>query len=219
MLAHLPNSPALNPIDNLEMAKARQELVLDQMYFQGYITAEEAWAAKQQDLTLVSKEYDITAPHFVMYVRRLLLERYGLDLVYRGGLRVITTLDLELQNEAERVAREYIATVAEKHDVHNAAVVVLDAPTGEVLTMVGSLDYFDSTIAGQVNVATAERQPGSSFKPFTYATAFAQGHTPATMIMDVRTSFPDDPNPRMYRRTATASSTVPVLLRSHWATP
>ncbi len=214
MLAHLPNSPALNPIDNPEMAKTRQEVVLDQMYLQGYITAEEAWAAKQEELTVISKEYDITAPHFVMYVRKLLLERFGSDLVYRGGLRVITTLDLELQSEAERVAREYIATVVEKHDVHNAAVVVLDAPTGEILTMVGSLDYFDSTIAGQVNVATSERQPGSSFKPFTYVTAFAQGYTPATMIMDVRTSFPDDPNPPYVPENSDRKFHGPVLLRS-----
>jgi len=214
MLAHLPNAPALNPIDNPEMAKTRQELVLDQMYLQGYISAEDAWAAKQEQLTLVSKKFDITAPHFVMYVRKLLQDRYGSDLVYRGGLRVITTLDLELQNEAERVAREYIATVVEQHQVHNAAVVVIDAETGEILTMVGSLDYFDSTIAGQVNVAISERQPGSSFKPFTYVTAFAQGYTPATMIMDVRTSFPDDPNPPYVPENSDRKFHGPVLLRS-----
>lgn len=214
MLAHLPNAPALNPIDNWEMAKSRQELVLDQMYLQGYITAEEAWAAKQEELVLISKEFDITAPHFVMYVRKLLQDRYGSDLVYSGGLRVITTLDLELQNEAERVAREFIATVSEAHEVHNASVVVIDAPTGEILTMVGSLDYFDSTISGQVNVATSERQPGSSFKPFTYVTAFAQGYTPATMIMDVRTSFPDDPNPPYVPENSDRKFHGPVLLRT-----
>jgi penicillin-binding protein 1C len=214
MLAHLPNAPALNPIDNPEMAKTRQELVLDQMYLQGYISAGDAWAAKQEQLTLVSKKFDITAPHFVMYVRKLLQDRYGSDLVYRGGLRVITTLDLDLQTEAERVAREYIATVAEKNQVHNAAVVVIDAQTGEILTMVGSLDYFDSKIAGQVNVAISERQPGSSFKPFTYATAFAQGYTPATMIMDVRTSFPDDPNPPYVPENSDRKFHGPVLLRT-----
>ena len=214
MLAHLPNAPALNPIDNPEAAKTRQELVLDQMYLQGYITAEEAWAAKQEELVLVSKEFDITAPHFVMYVRKLLQERYGSDLVYSGGLRVVTTLDLELQTEAERVAREQIAEVAEAHQVHNAAVVVINAQTGEILAMVGSLDYFDSKIAGQVNVATSERQPGSSFKPFTYVTAFAQGYTPATMIMDVRTSFPDDPNPPYVPENSDRKFHGPVLLRA-----
>ncbi|MBC7233235.1 MAG: transglycosylase domain-containing protein [Chloroflexi bacterium] len=213
MLAHIPQYPALNPIDNFEKAKVRQEIVLDQMYLQGYISAEEAWAAKQEELHIVSKRFDITAPHFVMYVRQLLEKKFGTDVVYRGGLRVYTTLDLELQNEAERVAREYIAEVKEAHNVHNAAVVVLDVKTGEILSMVGSLDYFDSSIAGQVNVAISPRQPGSSFKPFTYVTAFAQGYTPATMIMDVRTSFPDSPNPPYVPENHDRRFRGPVLVR------
>ncbi len=194
MLVHLPNAPALNPVDNPTEAKKRQEIVLDQMYLQGYISAEEAWAAKQEKLTVVSKPFEITAPHFVMYVRRLLEDKFGFDMVYRRGLRVYTTLDLEVQTEAERIAREHVEDIRERN-VSNAAAVVIDAPTGEILTMVGSLDYFDPEIDGQVNVALSERQPGSSFKPFTYVTAFAQGYTPAMMIMDVRTSFPDLPNP------------------------
>jgi penicillin-binding protein 1C len=212
MLAHLPNSPALNPIDNPIEAKRRQEIVLDQMYLQGHITAEEAWAAKQEQLTIVSKPFDITAPHFVMYVRRLLEDKFGLDMVYRAGLRVHTTLDLELQTEAERISREHVDSVRE-NNVTNAAVVVIDAPTGEILTMVGSLDYFDPDIDGQVNVALSERQPGSSFKPFTYVTAFAQGYTPATMIMDVRTSFPDAPNPPYVPENHDRKFHGPVLLR------
>ena len=214
MLAHLPNAPSLNPIDNLEAAKARQAVVLDQMYLQGYISAEEAWNAKQEELTIVSKPYEIVAPHWVMYVRKQLEDLYGLDAVYRGGLRVITTLDLELQNEAERIARDFIATVAEEHNVHNAAVVVIDAQTGEILCMVGSLNYFDSKIAGQVNVAISERQPGSSFKPFTYVTAFAQGYSPASMVMDVRTSFPDDPNPPYVPENSDRKFHGPVSLRT-----
>jgi penicillin-binding protein 1C len=212
MLAHLPNSPALNPIDNPTEAKKRQEIVLDQMYLQGYITAEEAWTAKQEQLTIISKPFDITAPHFVMYVRKLLEDKFAPEIVYRAGLRVYTTLDLELQTEAELIAREHIDSVRE-NNVSNAAVVVLDAPTGEILTMVGSLDYFDPDIDGQVNVALSERQPGSSFKPFTYVTAFAQGYTPATMIMDVRTSFPDDPNPPYVPENHDRLSHGPVLLR------
>ncbi|HQJ51109.1 MAG: Penicillin-binding protein 2D [Chloroflexi bacterium ADurb.Bin180] len=214
MLAHLPNAPSLNPIDDLEAAKARQAIVLDQMYLQGYITAEEAWNAKQEKLTIVSKPYEIVAPHWVMYVRKQLEDRFGLDAVYRGGLKVITSLDLELQNEAERIAREHIATVSEKHKVHNAAVVVIDAQTGEILCMVGSLNYFDSKISGQVNVATSERQPGSSFKPFTYVTAFAQGYSPASMVMDVRTSFPDDPNPPYVPENNDRKFRGPVSLRT-----
>jgi penicillin-binding protein 1C len=194
MLVHLPNAPGLNPIDNPTEAKKRQEIVLDQMYLQGYISAEETWEAKQEELTIFSKPFDITAPHFVMYVRRLLEDKFGFDMVYRGGLKVQTTIDLDLQTKAEQIAREHIDSIRDDN-VSNAAVVVIDAPTGEILTMVGSLDYFDPEIDGQVNVALSERQPGSSFKPFTYVTAFSQGYTPATMIMDVRTSFPDDPNP------------------------
>jgi len=213
MLVPLPQFPALNPIDNPEIAKKRQEIVLDQMYLQGYISAEEAWAAKQEKLTFVSKRFEITAPHFVMYVRKLLEEKFGPEAVYRGGLRVYTTLDLDLQREAERIAREHIAKVEKDHNVHNAAVVVIDPRTGEILTMVGSLDYFDASIDGQVNVAISERQPGSSFKPFTYVTAFAQGYTPATMIMDVRTSFPDDPNPPYVPENHDRRFHGPLLLR------
>ncbi len=213
MLAHLPNAPGLNPIDNPEQAKVRQASVLDQMYLQGYITAEEAWAAKQEKLNYVQKRFEISAPHFVMYVRKLLEDKLGSEAVYRGGLRVYTTLDLDLHNEAERLAREQMAKVKETHKANNAAVVILDSRTGQILSMVGSLDYFDASIDGQVNVAISERQPGSSFKPFTYVTAFSQGYGPASMIMDVRTSFPDDPNPPYVPENNDRIFRGPVLLR------
>ena len=198
MLIPLPNAPALNPIDHPDEAKMRQEVVLDQMYVQGYITAEEAWAAKQQALIIAPPRFDIKAPHFVLYVRDLLEQRYGSDAVYGGGLKVITSLDLDTQEHMRALAREQADKLRDKHNIHNAAVVVLDAKTAEIKAMVGSLDYFDQSIDGQVNMAISPRQPGSSFKPFTYATAFAQGYTPATMVMDVRTSFPDPPNPAPY---------------------
>ncbi len=213
MLAHLPNAPGLNPIDSPEQAKVRQASVLDQMYLQGYITAEEAWAAKQEKLNFVQKSFDITAAHFVMYVRRLLEEKLGPDAVYRGGLRVYTTLDLDLQNEAELLAREQMAKVKETNKANNAAVVILDSRTGQILSMVGSLNYFDASIDGQVNVAISERQPGSSFKPFTYVTAFSQGYGPASMVMDIRTSFPDDPNPPYVPENNDRKFRGPVLLR------
>lgn len=195
MLAAVPQYPALNPIDNWEEAKKRQEIVLDQMYLQGYISADEAYAAKQEPIHVVSKRFDIVAPHFVMYVRKLLEDLYGPENVDGSGFRVYTTLNLDIQKEAERITVEHMSKVPEERNAHNAAVVVLDAPTGQILAMVGSLDYFDPTIDGQVNMATSPRQPGSSFKPFTYVTAFAQGYTPATMLLDVRRSFPDWPNP------------------------
>jgi len=198
MLVPLGQSPALNPIDHPQEAKRRQEIVLDQMYLQGYITAEEAWKAKQEPLVIAPPGFDIKAPHFVLYVRDLLEKRYGTKAVYGGGLQVITSLDLNVQEKAQEIARQHIERLRDEHNAHNAAVVVLDPKTGEILAMVGSIDYYDKSIDGQINMAITPRQPGSSFKPFTYATAFAQGYTPATMVMDVRTSFPDPPNPAPY---------------------
>ncbi len=200
MLAALPQNPWLNPIDNPDKAKERQELILDFMVRDGYITEAEAEAAKKEPLQVASitQRFDITAPHFVMYVRKLLEDEFGPDMVYRGGLKVYTTIDLEKQTLAEEIARKHIEELKNdpKGDRHvtNAAVVTIRPKTGEILVMVGSLDYFDKDIDGQVNVALANRQPGSSFKPFTYVTALAQGYTPATMIMDVRTCpNPNDP--------------------------
>jgi 1A family penicillin-binding protein len=193
MLAVLPNAPATHsPLTNPEEAKIRQHLVLDAMYRQGYITEEQIVAAKAEVLHYAAVRFDIEAPHFVMYVRQLLEERYGSDLVYQGGLKVYTTLDLDLQHQAEDIARSHIAELQDEElNASNAAVVVMKPATGEILAMVGSLDYFDRDIDGQVNVALAERQPGSAFKMFTYTEALLQGYTAATMVMDVRTTFPD----------------------------
>jgi len=202
MLAAIPQYPGLNPIDAPEQAEKRQHLVLDQMVEQGDISAEEAEAAKARKLVIresLETRFEAEhAHHFSIYVRKLLERDFGYDRVYGGGLRVYTTLDLEKQQLAEQVAREHIRTLQEdeKYDrnVSNAAAVILRPRTGEILAMVGSLDYHDEEIDGQVNMAVAPRQPGSSFKPFTYLTAFAQGYTAANMVMDVRTSFPNPPN-------------------------
>ena len=214
MLAPIPQYPRLNPIDDFEAAKQRQELYLDQMYLQGFITSEEAQAAKAEQLEIAPERLiDIKAPHFVMLVRQQLMDKYGADRVYSGGLQVRTTLDLDMQLEAERIAREHIEEISEERNVTNAAVVVIRPETGEILAMVGSLDYFDTSIDGQVNVALSQRQPGSSFKPFTYATALNQGYTPATMIMDVRTSFPDVGGVPYVPENYTRKFYGPVLLR------
>ncbi|MEA3460216.1 MAG: transglycosylase domain-containing protein, partial [Chloroflexota bacterium] len=199
ILAALPQFPALNPIDNPEEARKRQHLVLDTMMRQGYITSEECVAAKYEELDIrgaLTGRFDIIAPHFSIYVRKRLEEEFGPEMVHRGGLRVYTTLDLEMQKLAEDIARKHVAYLKEKgNDVSNAAVVAIRPNTGEILTMVGSLNYWDEGIKGKINMALAERQPGSSFKPFNYVTAFSQGDTPADMVMDVRTAFPDYPNP------------------------
>ena len=205
MLAALPQFPALNPIDAPEEAQERQHLVLDAMLREGYITPEECVEAKYTELKVrssIGDRFDIKAPHFSVYVTKLLEEEFGPELLYRGGLKVYTTLDLEMQALAEKIAREKIKELQEPvlstaegeekdHNVSNAALVSINPKTGEILAMVGSLDYWNKEIDGNVNVALAERQPGSSFKPFNYVTAFSQGYTPATMIMDVRTC----PNP------------------------
>lgn len=213
MLAPIPQYPLMNPIDNFETAKKRQELYLEQMYLQEYITKEEAAAAKNEALKIVPQRFDIDAPHFVMYIRAQLVEKYGAETVYGGGLEVRTTLDLDIQQEAERIARSHISEIGEEHNARNAAVVVIRPTTGELLAMLGSLDYFDTSIDGQVNVAVSSRQPGSSFKPFTYATALARGYTAATMIMDVRTSFPDVGGVPYVPENYTRKFYGPVLLR------
>jgi penicillin-binding protein 1C len=208
-LAAIPQYPALNPIDNPDEARRRRDIVLDQMTIQTdpakgkpYITPKQAQAAKDEKIVVVQKRFDIKAPHFAFYVRKYLEDRYGPDLVNKGGLKVITTLDYGMQQAAEEIARNQVAQLTkEKRNVTNASVVIIRPSTGEIMAMVGSVDYFDTAIDGQVNIATASRQPGSSFKLFNYMTAFAKGAengqvlTPATVVYDVRTSFDDPPNP------------------------
>jgi penicillin-binding protein 1C len=199
MLAPIVQYPAMNPIDNPDEAKKRQGIALDRLLEEGYITRTEAEAAYAEQLQVHSsmlKRYDLVAPHFAVYVRKQLEDLYGAEVLYRGGLKVYTTVDLEIQRIAEEEARAHVAKLQDdKYDVSNAAVVVMRNRTGEILAMVGSLDYWDEEIDGNVNVAVAPRQPGSSFKPFSYLTAFHQGHTAAEMVMDVHTCFDDYPNP------------------------
>ena len=199
MLAAIPQFPALNPIDNPEDAKRRQGVTLQAMVESGYITQAEADAAFEQELALrrsVAERFDIlTAPHFALYVLDQLKQQYNTTddpfYIWRKGLTVYTTLDVELQKYAEQVAREQVQILKDTDkNASNAAVVAIKNDTGEILAMVGSLDYNNREIDGQVNVATAERQPGSSFKPYVYLTALQKGMTPASMILDVATAFP-----------------------------
>ena len=158
--------------------------------------SEAAFAEPMQIHSSMLKRYDLVAPHFAVYVRKQLEDRYGSEVLYQGGLKVYTTIDLEIQRIAEEEARAQVAKLKEQgEDVNNAAAVVMRARTGEILAMVGSLDYWNEEIDGNVNVAVAPRQPGSSFKPFSYVTAFHQGHTAADMVMDVHSCFDDYPNP------------------------
>ena len=203
MLAPIPQFPALNPIDNPEDAKIRQGVTLQVMVDAGYLTQAEADAAFAQELDVrgsVAERFDIiTAPHFALYALERIKEEFNtVDDPYRiwkEGLTVYTTLDVQLQQYAEQVARTHIARLNEQgRNVNNASVVVLKPDTGEILAMVGSLDYNNEEIDGQVNVAISERQPGSSFKPYVYLSGLLQGMTPASLILDVRTAFTQNDN-------------------------
>ncbi len=206
LLAGLPQSPALyDPLTSPQAARERQQVVLDLMSQQGFITTEQAQLAAAEPLRFAAAPFPIEAPHFVMTVRAWLEERFGLEAIYSEGLVVTTTLDLDLQQAAERVMRRQLNRLAQAgegsayHDVNNSALVALNPVSGQVLVMVGSPDYFDPAIDGAVNAALALRQPGSAIKPLTYAAAFdpqpragspAPLLTPASILLDVRTSFP-----------------------------
>ena len=191
LLAGLPQAPYdLDPFTDPEAAKERQWTVLKLMVKNGFITQEEAEAAFREPLNLKRPEVSLLAPHFVVFVRQQLEAMFGPEKVARGGLRVYTTLDLRFQQLAEQIAREHVAQLREKHNLTNAALVAIQPTTGQVLAMLGSVDYEDESIDGQVNVALRERQPGSSIKPITYVTAFQQGFTPADVIWDVEMEIP-----------------------------
>ncbi|MHB1416534.1 MAG: transglycosylase domain-containing protein, partial [Chloroflexota bacterium] len=190
-LVGLPQSPSgYDPYTHFQAAKTRQAYVLDRMVVNGYITEEEATEARDMPMEFVSRQVDIKAPHFVMYVLDQLERKYGKERVQQGGLRVYTSLDPRLQSLAEEAASTHIATIKDLN-ANNAAVVSIDPRTGEVLAMVGSVDYWDESIDGQVNMAVADRQPGSTLKPFTYATAFEKlGWGPSSILIDQPTNFP-----------------------------
>jgi 1A family penicillin-binding protein len=191
MLAGLPQAPAYwDPYTNWEGAKRRQAVVLDLMVKAGYISQAEAEAAKAEELPLRPLEFNVEAPHFVVWVQQLLEQKYGADVLYRSGLRVTTTLDSRLQTIAQEEAQAHLGKLQDRHAT-NAALVALKPDSGEVLAMLGSADFNDPEIDGQVNVTLRLRQPGSSIKPVTYVTAFEKGWTPASLIWDVETEFKD----------------------------
>ena len=191
LLSALPKAPTYySPFgSNTDELYARHHYILDTMVEEGYIASEEAEQAKQEELTLSMKRGDITAPHFVMYVKGILTEKYGEKVVEREGLKVITTLDLDKQKIAEEVITEKAENNTERYNANNAALIALDPKNGQILTMVGSKDYFDVENDGNVNVTTRNRQPGSSMKPIIYAAALKKGYTPNTVLFDLVTTF------------------------------
>lgn len=201
-LAGLPQRPsAYSPFigqtnaDGQPLWKIRTQSVLAAMLRDGYITdlGYEQALGDLDTMTFQQQSFDIKAPHFVFYVEKQLNEMYGEDILSKGGLRVTTTLDLDLQDQAQTIVQEEIEKV-QSQKISNGAAMVMDPRTGEILTMVGSVDYFSEDIDGQFNVAVdGLRQPGSSIKPVTYLSMIQQGYTPAYMFADVETTFaPDD---------------------------
>jgi len=195
VLAAIPQAPSrYSPYGpNKDLLIARQKYVLDLMAKYGYVTKEEAEAAKNAELVFKAPSDNMLAPHFVMYLKELLSDKYGEKTIEQGGLKIITTLDLYKQKIAEEVINEKAPNNEKKYQATNAALVSLDPKTGQVLAMVGSKDYFNNEIDGQVNVALQPRQPGSSFKPIVYAASFIKGYTPNTVLYDVVTNFSTDP--------------------------
>jgi len=194
LLAALPKAPTrLSPYgSHRDELLARSHFILDRMVEQGYVTADEAGRAKRVDVLarIKPRREQITAPHFVMYVRELLTERYGERMVEEGGLKVVTTLDRTVEDAADQAIAKHEKRNAEKYRASNAALVAIDVPTGQLLAMVGSKDFFNEEIQGQVNVAVRPRQPGSSFKPIVYAAGFTKGYTTEALLEDVATTFP-----------------------------
>ncbi len=184
-LAGLPKSPSkFSPYSGSpELGIARQKDVLNLMRINGFITEEDEKKALAQEINFSIKKTDIKAPHFVMYAREQLENMFSKEVVETGGLEVITTLDYSIQKRAEKAIEDQLKKI-ERLNVKNAAAVVLDPKTGEILAMVGSKDYFDTKNDGNVNVATSLRQPGSSIKVVNYAYALSNGYTPATIISD-----------------------------------
>ena len=185
MLAGLPAAPSVySPFGAVpELAKYRQQEVLRRMVDDEYLNQEQADTAYNQPLVFKQDSISITAPHFVFYIKKLLAEQYGEAVVNQGGLKVTTTLDLELQQAAQKIVTDEINKLAPLR-VGNGAALVTNPKTGEILAMIGSKDYFDFEHDGQVNVTLRPRQPGSSIKPLTYSIALEQGKSPSSIIDD-----------------------------------
>ncbi len=209
LLTSLPKAPSYySPYGNhFPELIARRDNLLGRVRDAEIITVSEYESAVKELPTIKPSQETIQAPHFVIMVREYLIKKYGEDMVQNGGLKVTTTLDTKLQGIAEEVVEKYAKINTERYKANNAAFVASDPKTGRFLAMVGSKDYFgkpepegctpgkDCKFEGNFNVATASRQPGSSFKPFAYAEAFKKGFTDSTILFDLPTEFNPNCNP------------------------
>jgi len=205
ILAALPQAPTrLSPFgSHVDELLNRQKWILNEMAQDGYITQEEADTAKAEEITFSQENVGgIIAPHFVFYIKEILAEKYGEETLEKGGLKITSTLDLEKQ----KIAEDAVHNANEKNLTYkatNAALLSVDAKTGEILAMVGSQDFNNNDIDGQVNVTIKPRQPGSSIKPVIYAAAFEKGFTTETVLYDAYTIFAKSPKeyaPKNYNK-------------------
>ncbi len=215
VLAALPQAPSrYSPYGpNKDLLLGRKNYVLDLMEEQGYITDEERKTSQEEEIKFRGPETNITAPHFVMYIKNILSEKYGEKMIEQEGLKIYTTLDLYKQEIAEEVIAEKTEKYEENFNASNVSLVTIDPKTGQILAMIGSRDYFDDEIDGQVNVSTRPRQPGSSMKPIVYAALFEKGYTPDTVLYDVVTNFSTDPDEPYEPHNYDGNENGPVSIR------
>src|SRR5216683_2364078 len=217
LLAGLPQAPsAYDPIQNPDASKVRRAEVLDAMVENKYITQSEADAAKAEAITVEPASTSLYAPHFTFRVREQLVRDVGEKAAYQGGLTVLTSLDYNMQQLAEKEVRDHVDAL-KPYNVNNAALITMDPTTGEVLAYVGSYDYYMHTpqVQGDYDHAgIAYRQPGSTFKLFTYLTGMLKaGMTPATQLFDIQFNMPDGSGKTYSPRDATKEQHGPVTLR------
>lgn len=190
-LAGLPVSPTTFSLlgTNPELAKTRQQQVFERMLKLSMITKDQFNEAKNEKLIFASQKIDIHAPHFVMYVKNQLVNELGEAETNQGGLDVVTTLDLDIQTKAEEIVKRQMNNMQKSNNISNAATLITDPKSGEILAMVGSVDYFDLSNNGNVNVTTSLRQPGSAIKPINYSYAFDHGYSPTSVIEDAAVTY------------------------------
>lgn len=198
---------------NKDILLGRKDYVLKLMEEQSYISEEEKNEALKEEIIFQGRETNITAPHFVMYIKDILTSKYGEKMVEQGGLKIYTTLDLEKQKIAEDVIREKTENYEKNYRASNASLVAIDPKTGQILSMVGSRDYFNDEIQGQVNIAIRDRQPGSSIKPLVYSALLEKGYTANTILYDVNTNFSNNPNDPYTPKNYNLSESGPVTIR------
>lgn len=218
-IAALPQSPTYySPYGpHKDELTKRTNFIINSMVSEGYISTKESEIAKSTKLKFNTANSSIRAPHFVFYIREQLASMYGEEVIENGGLKVITTLDLFKQDVAEEIITEKGEYNAENFEASNSAMLVMDPKNGQILSMVGSRDFFNKDIDGEVNVTLRPRQPGSSFKPIVYATSFIEGLTPDTILFDLPTTFrvePEEYEPKNYNNAIHGPVTIRQSLGS-----